>query len=141
MICQQIETQSLLSLGCLDLYLILHLYFFDSLIPQPHKLRPRNQLSLSYSNPRIVKRTVSLLLDLLIQLPELPLEMFTTNHLHILSFQSLKDLAEPFEFLVIFAGIELKRTLEDATIVQCSHVENSIAFDTLQRRVEILLAG
>lgn len=42
---------------------------------------------------------------------------------------------------MIFARIELKRTLEDATIVQCSYVENPIPFDTLQRCVEILLVA
>lgn len=123
------------------MYLVLHLYFFDGFIPQPHKIRPCDQLSLNYSNPWIVKRTVSLLLDLLIQFPELPLERPISHHLHILSLQSLKDLAEPFEFLMIFARIELKRTLEDATIVQCSYVENPIPFDTLQRCVEILLVA
>ena len=42
---------------------------------------------------------------------------------------------------MVFAGIELKRTLEDATIVQCGYVKNPIAFDTLERGMQVLLAA
>lgn len=42
---------------------------------------------------------------------------------------------------MVLPGVELKWTLEDATIVQCSNVKNPITFDTLERGMQVLLVS